>query len=231
MLIEGSSKACSQRGFSDHPPELSERGQTREGTDAFTYLEKISEGASWRPTVSIPRIPEPARLIVSVLTPDRKFADSAATLLEQKLGPIEEEIGPLAFDFTSYYDAEMGMGIKRWIWVFADLTDRSQLVRIKRLTDEVESAYSREGKRRFNLDPGLLTLENFVLATGKNQAHRIYLGEGVFGDLTLIYRKGAYQPLPWTYPDYASRELIDVLEGVRQRYKCKLTLCGKQATP
>ena len=74
-------------------------------------------------------------------------------------------------------------------------------------------------------------LENLVLATGKSQAHRIYLGEGVFGDLTLIFRKGTYQPLPWTYPDYASRELIAVLEEVRQRYKCKLTLRGGQPTP
>ena len=181
--------------------------------------------------MSVLRIPEPARLIVSVLTPEKEVADSASTLLVRELGPIEEEIGPLAFDFTSYYDAEMGSGIRRWIWVFADLTDRSRLAGIKRLTNEIESAYSREGKRRFNLDPGLLTLENLVLATGKNQAHRIYLGEGVFGDLTLIFRKGVYQPLPWTYPDYASRELTAVLEGVRQRYKCKLNPGGEQPTP
>ncbi len=172
--------------------------------------------------MSILRIPEPARLIVSLLTPDKGIADSAKTVLIPELGPVEEEIGPLAFDFTSYYDQEMGTGIRRWIWVFADLVDRCQLVRIKCLTDKIESAYSRDGKRRFNLDPGLLTLENLVLATGKNQAHRIYLGEGVFGDLTLVFRKGTYQPLPWTYPDYASRELITVLNGVRQRYKCKL---------
>ncbi len=181
--------------------------------------------------MSFPRIPDPARLIVSVLTPEKEIADSAATLLVRELGPIEEEIGPLAFDFTSYYDAEMGTGIRRWIWVFADLADRSRLAGIKRLTNEIESAYSRDGKRRFNLDPGLLTLENLVLATGKNQAHRIYLGEGVFADLTLIFRRGAYQALPWTYPDYASRDLIAVLEGVRRRYKCKLTRREGQTTP
>jgi hypothetical protein len=167
---------------------------------------------------------------VSVLTPDKAVADSAATQMIAELGFLDEELGPLAFDFTAYYDQEMGPGIKRWMWVLADLVDRSQLVRIKHLTNRLESAYSREGKRRVNLDSGLLTLENVVLATGKNQAHRIYLGEGVFGDLTLVFRKGTYHPLPWTYPDYASPELITILNGVRQRYKWKLTRQHREPT-
>ena len=79
-----------------------------------------------------------------------------------------------------------------------------------------------EGKRRFNLDPGLLTLGNFVLATGKNNAHRIYLAEGIFADLTLIFRSRSYRPLEWTYPDYADAELIGILNRLREMYKCRL---------
>lgn len=69
-----------------------------------------------------------------------------------------------------------------------------------------------------NLDPGLVTPENFILATGKNFSHRIYLRDGVFADLTLVYRKGEYRALPWTYPDYASREIRDLLKGVRAEF-------------
>jgi len=174
--------------------------------------------------VSVPRIPDLGRLVVSVLTPAKEAADSALPRLCNELGAVEEEIGPLPFGYTSYYEAEMGPGIRRWMWVFAELVDRGRLARIKLLTNGIESAYSRDGKRRFNLDPGLLNLENFVLATGKNRAHRIYLGDGIFGDLTLLFSQGSYRPLPWTYPDYADPELIKILNGVRERYRCMLRL-------
>jgi hypothetical protein len=75
----------------------------------------------------------------------------------------------------------------------------------------------------------LLTLENFVLATGKDRAHRIYLGDGIFGDLTLVFREGTYSPLQWTYPDYADPELILMLNELRESYKCKLQQPGGKA--
>jgi hypothetical protein len=162
-------------------------------------------------------------VIVSVLTPDRQMLDAAKPALVQELGPIDEEIGPLAFNYTSYYDSEMGPGILRWLWSFAKLVDRDALVGIKCLTNMVEQAYTVEGRRKFNLDPGLMTLGNFVLATGKNNAHRIYMGKGIFADLTLVFRAGTYHPLEWTYPDYADRELIQILNRLRESYKCRLT--------
>jgi hypothetical protein len=152
-------------------------------------------------------------------------------MIESQLGPIDEEIGPLRFDFTDYYDAEMGRGNRRWLWSFERLVDRSELVAIKLLTNDVEKAYTIDGNRRFNLDPGLLTLENFVLATGKNRAHRIYLGEGIFGDLTLVFRKGSYRALEWTYPDYADSELITILGRLRERYKWELMALQRQTDP
>jgi hypothetical protein len=172
--------------------------------------------------LSLPSIPEPARVIVSVLTADRQVLNATKPLLVGELGPLDEEIGPLAFNYTSYYNGEMGQGILRWLWCFSDLVDREALVGIKCLTNTVEQAYTVEGKRRFNLDPGLMTLGNFVLATGKNNAHRIYLGKGIFADLTLVFRAGTYRPLEWTYPDYADRELIAILNRLRESYKCRL---------
>lgn len=172
--------------------------------------------------MSTPRNPDPARLVVSVLVPDKAAVAAAVGDIEAELGPLEEEIGPLAFDFTDYYRREMGLGIRRWLWVFANLVDRSELARIKLLTNRIETSYSIDGKRRFNLDPGLLTLENFILATGKNRAERVYLGQGIFADLTLVFRQGTYHPLPWTYPDYADARLVEILNRIRETYKCTL---------
>jgi hypothetical protein len=177
--------------------------------------------------VSVPKIPEPAKLILSILAPDKGIVELAAPMIVQALGTVEEEIGPINFEFTSYYDGEMGPGIRRWIWVFANLVDRGDLAGIKCLTNKIEQTYTVEGKRKFNLDPGLMTLGNFVLATGKDNAHRIYLREGIFADLTLIFQGGTYHPMAWTYPDYTDNGLIGILNRLRQDYKCKLTQPGK----
>ncbi|HTY25178.1 MAG TPA: DUF4416 family protein [Desulfomonilaceae bacterium] len=172
--------------------------------------------------MSLPKIPEPAKLVISALSAREDLLKPVSKLLVEDLGPIEEEIGPIPFNYTKYYDREMGPGICRSLWSFAQLVDRGSLVRIKLLTNRIEQSYTTDGKRRFNLDPALMSLGNFVLATGKDNAHRIYLGEGIFADLTLIFRAGTYRSLEWTYPDYADPVLIGILNRIRENYKCGL---------
>jgi hypothetical protein len=65
-------------------------------------------------------------------------------------------------------------------------------------------------------------MERLVLATGKNYIHRIYLAKGIYADLTLIFNKGTFKPLAWTYRDYADPEIIAVLNQLREHYKNKL---------
>ncbi len=172
--------------------------------------------------MSVPKIPEPARLVISALTPHEELIQEISTRLAEELGPVQEQVGPIQFNYTDYYDREMGPGIFRWLWSFDQLVDKSSLVSIKLLTNGIEQSYTELDKRRINLDPALLSLGNFVLATGKDNAHRIYLGEGIFADLTLVFRGGTYRPLEWTYPDYADPVLIDILNRIRENYKCRL---------
>ncbi len=172
--------------------------------------------------MSVPKIPEPARLVISALTPHEDLIQEVSTQLILELGPVHEQIGPIPFNYTNYYDREMGPGISRWLLSFDRLVDKSSLVSIKLLTNRVEQSYTELDKRRINLDPALLSLGNFVLATGKDNAHRIYLGKGIFADLTLVFRAGTYRPLEWTYPDYADPVLIDILNRMRENYRCRL---------
>jgi hypothetical protein len=172
--------------------------------------------------VSLPREPDPAQLVLSILSSRVSPVQHLENHLRSTFGNLEEVIGPLKFDFTKYYDIELGAGIKRWIVTFERLVDSSRLASFKILTNAIEEKFSQEGRRQFNLDPGLMSLGNFVLATGKNNAHRIYLSQGIFADLTLIFRRSSYQPLEWTYPDYSDSELIGILNQVRETYKQKL---------
>lgn len=128
----------------------------------------------------------------------------------------------LDFHYTDYYQPEMGAPLFRRILTFQQLILQSRLSHIKCQTNDVEQALAERGRRTVNIDPGYLLYERFVLATGKNYAHRIYIGEGIYADLTLIYQDSAYQPLPWTYPDYKADEIRTFLLQVRQKYGADL---------
>ncbi|MDY7035886.1 MAG: DUF4416 family protein, partial [Thermodesulfobacteriota bacterium] len=90
---------------------------------------------------------------------------------------------------------------------------------IKLKTNELENSYLEDEKRRINIDPGYISLERMVLATGKNYTHRIYLARGIYADLSLIFHRGSFRPLKWTYMDYADPEIIAYFNDVRKRYK------------
>jgi Domain of unknown function (DUF4416) len=168
--------------------------------------------------MSQPQSPNPAKLVMSLLMADKSLGPRITIELEAVFGAIDMVSPWMVFDYTDYYAFEMGKPLHRRMLVFKELIAQSDLARIKLRTNEIEMQYAHRGKRRVNIDPGFLLYERFVLATGKNYSHRIYIGEGIYADLTLVYQKSAYQPLPWTYPDYADAVMGDFLMQVRQKY-------------
>lgn len=172
--------------------------------------------------MSLPHPPAPAKLIVGFFLREKALADAIAQDLQAQLGAVDMASDWLNFDFTTYYHKEMGAPLSRRVIVFKSLVKQTQLAVIKQATNRLEQKYLLQDRRRVNIDPGYLLPERFVLATGKNFTHRIYIGQGIYADLTLIYQKGAFRTLPWTYPDYADRRLIDFLTLVRNKYMLDL---------
>jgi len=162
------------------------------------------------------RIPSPAKLLVSVIYREEDRFRRVLTRLQGIFGEVERTSGPFPFNLTDYYEREMGAPLHRRFVVLGEPVSRDTLATTKVLLEDLEREYSEDGRRTVNLDPGLVTEENFLLATAKNYSHRVYLKDGVFADLTLVYRKGEYRPLPWTYPDYASLDIRKFLSEVRQ---------------
>jgi hypothetical protein len=134
----------------------------------------------------------------------------------------------LLFDHTDYYEPEMGAPLFRRVMAFCNLIEQDSLADIKLFTNDLEKRLSRQGRRRVNIDPGYLLAERFVLATGKNYTHRVYLRAGIYADLTLIYHEGRFQALDWTYPDYAGEAVIDFLKSVRDRYIYQMRQRGNE---
>jgi hypothetical protein len=162
------------------------------------------------------RAPDPAALVVSAIYREESALESAVPRIEEVVGELRFAGPVLRFDRTEYYSAEMGTPLFRRFLVALEKVPRDSLPEMKTGLEGVERALSEGGRRTVNLDPGLVTPENFILATGKNYSHRIYLRDGVFADLTLEFRRGEYRPLPWTYPDYASEEIRSLLGELRR---------------
>jgi len=142
--------------------------------------------------------------------------------LEALYGPIDLESPVRDFPFTDYYDLEMGRPLSRYFLAFERLVGQDLLAAIKLQTNSLEAELAESGRRIFNLDPGLLTLARFSLATTKENAHRIPLWGGIYAELTLKYENGAFRPLPWTYPDYRSEPYLALFEQIRTRLREQL---------
>lgn len=73
--------------------------------------------------------------------------------------------------------------------------------------------------RPINLDVGYVDESKLILASMKNFSHRIYLSQGVYAELTLMYHKGRWDALGWTFPDYASGRYHNFLTQARDRLR------------
>jgi len=172
--------------------------------------------------MSRPAEPHPVKLIASLFSPSQSLLDEIMEALPGRFGPTDRVSPPLMFDRTTYYAREMGWPLHRRFVSFKALVSPERLVEIKIETNALEERYLTEGKRRVNIDPGYVALERLVLATGKNYVHRIYLSRGIYADLTLVFSKGSFSPLPWTYPDYATVDIIGYFNQVRADYQGQL---------
>lgn len=173
--------------------------------------------------MSQPTAPQAAKLVIGVFTNDQQLFDPVLERLAELFGDIDLVSPWIPFDYTSYYEREMGPGLTRRMTAFKTLIDQSSLSAIKLKTNAIEHDLSKGSNRNVNIDPGYMLRERFVLATGKNFAHRIYIGDNIYADLTLIFQKGFFQSLPWTYPDYKAIDVQSFLYRVRNKFIIDIT--------
>lgn len=163
----------------------------------------------------------PVKAIIGVLTAESSILSTVYQDLSEHFGPIDYTSELLTFDSTDYYESEMGKNLKRQFISFEKLIDAGTLSDKKLFTNQVEQHYTREGtsQRRVNLDVGYVCLAKLVLASTKDHAHRIYLRDGIYAEMTLRYYHKTFQPWEWTYPDYRSPTYIAIFNHIRTIYK------------
>jgi hypothetical protein len=164
----------------------------------------------------------PEKLVIGVLAGGIGITESLLPVLRESFGPTDYVSGPIAFDFTRYYEQEMGSPLHRLFVSFERLVNPETLADLKHSTNRMEDLFRRHGRRTVNLDPGLLCLSRFVLATTKESAHRVALRSGIYVEVELLYERGTFRPVEWTYPDYRSAAYIDALNSIRALCKAQL---------
>jgi hypothetical protein len=167
--------------------------------------------------------PPEVKLICGMISADVALFDEAHKALTGVFGPTDIVSEVMDFDFTHYYDREMGSPLFRRFLSFAEPITPEALVEAKLMTNALECDFAaRRGgspPRPINLDPGYIEHSKLVLASMKNFSHRIYIGKRVYAEVTLMYHKGRWDALPWTFPDFASPRYHDFLTTARDRLK------------
>ena len=167
--------------------------------------------------------PQPVKLIVGILGSDATCLEQAAETLRVRFGPNDQISEVWPFTFTRYYEQEMGSTILRQFLSFERLIHPGDLAGIKHQTNAMEQQLAQTLKRTVprpvNLDPGTIETSKLVLATTKNFSHRIYIGQGIYAEVTLSFHKGAWLAFPFTFPDYRSDAYQAFFSRVRERLR------------
>jgi hypothetical protein len=164
--------------------------------------------------------PEKARALIGLIYRRDFNIENTIPELTDRLGGILSRSSAIPFTQTDYYEKEMGKDLVRQWLLFDRLIAPDGLVDLKIWSNGIEGRHCGEkGGRQVNIDPGMITLNNLILASTKNYAHRIYLGQGIYAETTLIYRHSRFQPLDWTYPDYKTDEALAFFAQAREYLK------------
>ena len=169
---------------------------------------------------------QPVTFIVGILAIDEDALAQTNELIAQQLGPVDSQSDAWPFTSTKYYAKEMSETLLRQFVSLAQPTEPPDLVKLKLTCNAMELAHARErgrGQRRaINLDPGYITPAKLILASTKDFSHRLYLDQGIFGEVTLQYVHSSWRSFPWSFPDYAEPRYHGFFNQVRSRLLEKL---------
>jgi hypothetical protein len=164
--------------------------------------------------------PVPVKLISGLLCPAERaeLTEWAVGRMSAVFGDIELASRPYPFDYTDYY-RDIAQCLERRFFVFAGLRHPFGLVVWKKLAVSIEAESAADGGRRVNIDPGYLDGARLVLASTKDNAHRIYMWDDIYAEVTMCRKKSGWISFPYTFPDFASGVYDEFLDAARNLWR------------
>lgn len=172
-------------------------------------------------TSTQPTLPPPVRLVIGLRSAE-------PTLIDELMGRLALEFGPVLFQsgrMVASASVKAGAGraesdtLAEWV-ALGDPIDPGQLMKVKQHAIRVELLYPNpQGQKRIFLDVAYVDPLRVIRATDKDAVHRIYLGAGIYGEVTLHWRpSGGFEPLAWAPADYQAPELCWFFGRVREEW-------------
>jgi hypothetical protein len=163
----------------------------------------------------------PSLLLTAVITRYDSALAWARERCTAEWGPTALESPTFPFVETNYYEPTMGPNLGTTFLTFERPYDPADTATTKLATNAWEAEYAALGRhpesRPLNLDPGYLTAAKLVLSSTKDHTHRIYLGQGIYGEITLFYRHGAWRDHEFTFPNYRRADYQQFFTACRGR--------------
>lgn len=172
--------------------------------------------------MAAPHEPVMVTPLVALLFGSEAQYAAAREALAERFGAVELESPVYPFTSTDYYAAQMGADLKRRFLAFRRRADASELAAWKLFSNDLEgelaARFAGGPPRPVNVDPGYVTGAKLVLASTKDFAHRIYLRDGIFAEITLRFRDGAWEAHDFTFPDFRAGTYHAFLNQARERH-------------
>lgn len=168
---------------------------------------------------------EPVIRFCAVISADADVRRQAIDRLCEHWGEIVHQSPPLPFEAGGFYADSMGENLKKELLGFRQPADAAGLADWKIWTNVVESEFwesESPQQRPLNLDPGYISQAKLVLATTKDRDHRVYLRDGMFGEITLNYMAKKWVHHRWTYPDYRTEAVAAFANQCRNYLRATL---------
>lgn len=182
------------------------------------------------PTMARVQEPTKGRPIVSIIYSSLDALSDSLKALERKFGPVQYETLEIDCSKSEMYSEEMGNELLRRFFSFERLAERGWLVEMKKICHKIEPNFADQTAgydfRTVNIDPGILTPSNLLMASHRELNHRVYLKDGVYAELALIYARGQFRRLPWTNPDYCRGEAIEFFMRVHESFELAESAVG-----
>ncbi|MDF1544572.1 MAG: DUF4416 family protein [bacterium] len=160
--------------------------------------------------------PPDGRLIISMISPSVDAVADTLEVLEKKFGRVDAETTEIDTSCKDRYREEMGENLYRRFFAFERRVAMDSLADLKSICFKIEPMFADQVGdfifRTVNIDPGILTPDNLVMTSHRPKNHRIYLRNGIYAEMALIYSQGLFMRLPWTSDDYCDTEAIEFFE-------------------
>ncbi|MDO9508829.1 MAG: DUF4416 family protein [Thermovirgaceae bacterium] len=161
--------------------------------------------------------------IAGILHPDKEWLEWSIDKLAEEWGRPERVSDTFPFSHTEYY-SDISPVLSRTFVSFGRLARAGDLADWKVFSCSIECASG--PSRRVNIDPGYVNGARLVLASTKDHAHRIYLRDGIFAEVTLRFMRKKWVPFDCTFPDFA-RGVYDCFLGeARKQWLRETSLLG-----